>query len=47
MTPNAARKPENHGKVYWNLYDDLSVERSDKPAFKIGDNLVLSTELTM
>ena len=47
MTPNAARKAENYGKVYWNLYDDLSVERSDKPAFKIGDNLVLSTELTM
>ena len=29
-------------KVYWNLYGDLSVERSDKPAFKIGDTVRIS-----
>ena len=42
MTPNAARKPENYGKVYWNLYGDLRAERSDKPAFKIGDTVRIS-----
>ena len=42
MTPNAARKTENYGKVYCNLYGDLSVERSDKPAFKIGDTVRIS-----
>ena len=42
MTPNAARTPENYGKVYWNLYGDLRVERSDNPAFKIGDTVKIS-----
>ena len=42
MTPNAARKTENYGKVDWNLYGDLNVERSDKPAFKIGDTVRIS-----
>ena len=42
MTPNQGRKPENYGKVYWNLYGDLSVKRSDKPAFKIGDTVRIS-----
>ena len=49
MTPNQARKPENYGKVYWNLYSDLRAERSDggvrkSPlsdglAFKLGDTV--------
>ena len=26
---NQARKPENYGKVHWNLYGDLGAERSD------------------
>ena len=42
MTPNAARKPENYGKVYWNLYGDHRAERSDGPAFKIGDTVRIS-----
>ena len=42
MTPNAARKPENYGKVYWNLYGDLRAGRSDKPAFKIWDTVRIS-----
>ena len=42
MVPNAARKPENYAKIYWNLYGDLSAERSDKPAFKIGDTVRIS-----
>ena len=51
MTPNQARKPENYGKVYWNLYGDLRAERSwtrrsasrtDGPAFKIGDTVRIS-----
>ena len=42
MTPNAARKPENYGKVYWNLYGDLREERSDRPEFKIGDTVRIS-----
>ena len=31
MTPNQARKPENYGKVYWNLYGDLRAERREGP----------------
>ena len=53
MTPNAARKPENYGKVYWYLYGlARRVERSDGgvrksplsdgPAFKIGDTVRIS-----
>ena len=52
MTPNQARKPENYGKVYWNLYGDLRAERSDggvrksplsdRLAFKIGDTVRIS-----
>ena len=42
MTPNAARKPEKYGKVYWNLYGDLRAERSDRPAFRIGDTVRIS-----
>ena len=42
MTPNEARKPENYGKVYWNLYGDHRAERSDGPAFKIGDTVRIS-----
>ena len=42
MSPNAAGKTENCGKVYWNFYGDLLVERSDKPAFKIGDTVTIS-----
>ena len=38
MTPNGARKPENYGKVYFNLYGDL-VESQKKPALKIGDTV--------
>ena len=42
MTPNIAKKPENYRKVYWNLYGDLRAERSDKPAFKIGNTVRIS-----
>ena len=42
MTPNAARKPENYGKVYWNLYGDLRAETSDEPAFEIGNTVRIS-----
>ena len=47
MTPNRARKPENYGKVYWNLYGDLesqsqSQSHNRKPAFKIGDTVRIS-----
>ena len=51
MTPNQGRKPENFGKVYWNLYGDQRAERSwarrsaprtDGPAFKIGDTVRIS-----
>ena len=41
MTPNGARKPENYGKVYLNLYGDLESQR-DKPTFKIGDTVRIS-----
>ena len=40
MTPNQARKPENYGKVYFNLYGDLT--ESQKPTFKIGDTVRIS-----
>ena len=40
MTPNQARKPENYGKVYFNLYGNLDV--SQKPTFKIGDSVRIS-----
>ena len=42
MTPNQARKPENYGKVYWNLSSDLRAERSDGAAFKVGDTVRIS-----
>ena len=45
MTPNQARKPENYGKVYWNLYIEGYVPKSplsDRPAFKIGDTVRIS-----
>ena len=45
MTPNQARKPENYGKVYWNLYGDgptLGAERRAQTAFKIGDTVRIS-----
>ena len=38
MTPNEARKPENYGRVYWNLYGDLE-SQNRKPAFRIGDTV--------
>ena len=38
MTPNAARKPENYGKVYFNLYRDMSdLDKTKK--IKIGDTV--------
>ena len=40
MTPNQARKPQNYGKVYFNLYGDLT--ESQKPTFKIGDTVRIS-----
>ena len=40
MTPNEARKPQNYGKVYFNLYSDLT--ESQKPTFKIGDTVRIS-----
>ena len=49
MTPNQARKPENYGKVYWNLYGDGRVHKSpvsdlraERPAFKVGDTVKIS-----
>ena len=43
MTPNQARKPENYGKVYWNLYRGVRKSPlSDRPAFKIGDTVRIS-----
>ena len=42
MTPNQARKPENYGKVYWNLYGDLRAERREGPALKVGDTVRIS-----
>ncbi len=41
MRPNEARKPENYGKVYWNLYGDLGSQNSG-PAFRIGDTVRIS-----
>ena len=41
MTPFQARKPENYGKVYFNLYGDLA--RDDKkPEFRVGDRVRIS-----
>ena len=53
MTLNAARKTENYGKVYWNLYGDLGTDSLDggvrksplsvaQTAFKIGDTVRIS-----
>ena len=46
MTPNQARKPQNYGKVYFNLYGDLTESHesheSQKPTFKIGDTVRIS-----
>ena len=42
MTPNEARKPENYGKVYFNLYGDLAESQNGKPTFKIGDTVRIS-----
>ena len=46
MTPNQARKPENYGKVYWNLYGDGWMRESSvsvaQTAFKIGDTVRIS-----
>ena len=42
MTPNEARKRENYGKVYFNLYGDLAESQNGKPAFKIGDTVRIS-----
>ena len=36
-----ARKPQNYGKVYFNLYGDLGSENR-KPAFKVGDRVRIS-----
>ena len=41
MTPNEARKPENYGRVHWNLYGDLE-SQNRKPAFRIGDTVRIS-----
>ena len=41
MTPFQARKPENYGKVYFNLYGDLA--RDDKKTeFRVGDRVRIS-----
>ena len=41
MTPNATRKLENYGKVYFNLYKDMSdLDKTFK--FKIGDTVRIS-----
>ena len=44
MTTFQARKPENYGKVYFNLYGDLAKQnkKNDKPAFVIGDRVRIS-----
>ena len=44
MTPKQARKPENYGKVYWNLYGGTAYAESNnqKPAFGIGDTVRIS-----
>ena len=41
MTPNKTRKPENYGKVYFNLYADMpDLDKTAK--FKIGDTVRMS-----
>ena len=47
MTPFQARKPENYGKVYFNLYGDLARENKKtktnrKPEFRVGDRVRIS-----
>ena len=46
MTPNQARKPENYGGLYWNLYGDSRMRESSvsvtQTAFKIGDTVRIS-----
>ena len=44
MTPNQARKPENYGGVYWNLYGDSRMRESSfsVAVFKIGDTVRIS-----
>ena len=42
MTPFQARKPENYGKVYFNLYGDLARENNRKPEFRVGDRVRIS-----
>ena len=41
MTPIQARKPENYGKVYFNLYGDLARDNR-KPEFRVGDRVRIS-----
>ena len=41
MTPIQARKPENYGKVYFNLYSDLARDNR-KPEFRVGDRVRIS-----
>ena len=41
MTPFQARKPENYGKVYFNLYGDLERDNR-KPEFRVGDRVRIS-----
>ena len=46
MTPNQARKPENYGKVYFNLYGDLAESQNGtlnrNSLLKIGDTVRIS-----
>ena len=45
MTPNQARKPENYGKVYFNLYGDLESENGTlnrTSLLKISDTVRIS-----
>ena len=44
MTPNQARKPENYGGMYWNLYGDSRMRESSVSvaALKIGDTVRIS-----
>ena len=47
MTPFQARKPENYGKVYFNLYGDLARENNrtktnKKNEFRVGDRVRIS-----
>ena len=41
MTPFQARKPENYGEVYFNLYGDLERDNR-KPEFRVGDRVRIS-----